>query len=379
MSRKIDFIFLSNSSWYIWNFRRNLINELLKNKYSILVVAPKDSYSELIISKGCKFINWNLKRSSINPINEIISIVDLYKIYKKYKPRIVHHFTIKSCLYGSLIARIINKSFVVNSITGLGHLFLTRNFKNSLLKILLIPFYKFALNYKNSYLLFQNKSDLKIYKDLSLLKENRNKVIRGSGINSNYFSKDLEIKPKNKEPIILFPARIIKEKGIIELLKACSNLWNNNKKFKLKIVGSFDKGNRSFLTKETIYSLISHPNKIDFLGHVKNMRKIYSESDIVVLPSWREGISMSILEAGSMECPIITTNVPGCRDIVEHGISGLLVPEKDPKSLELALDLLIKNKNFGKYLGKNIRKRVIKYFDQKLIVRETMEIYQKSI
>lgn len=379
MSRKIDFIFLSNSSWYIWNFRRNIINELIKNKYSILVVAPKDSYSELIISKGCKFVNWNLKRSSINPINEIISLINLYKIYKKYKPRIAHHFTIKSCFYGSLIARIVNKSYVVNSITGLGHLFLTRNFKNFLLKIVLIPFYKFALNYKNSYLVFQNQSDLKIYKDLSLLTDNRNKIIRGSGINSNYFSKDLEIKSKNKEPILLFPARIIKEKGIIELLEACSNLWNNNKNFKLKIVGDFDEGNRSYLTKEVINSLISHSNKVDFLGHRKDMRKIYSDSDIVVLPSWREGISMSILEAGSMECPLITTNVPGCRDIVEHGISGLLVPPKDPKSLELALDFLFKNNDFGKYLGKNLRKKVVKYFDQELIVKETMEIYQKFI
>ena len=380
MTRKIDFIFLSNSSWYIWNFRRNLINELLKNKYSILVIAPSDSYTDLIINKGCKFINWNLKRSSINPINEIISIVDIYKIYKKYKPTVIHQFTIKSCLYGSLIARIINKSYVVNSITGLGHIFLTKNFKNYFIKKLLLPFYKFALSYKNSILIFQNESDLKTYQNLYLIKENNNnKVIRGSGVNTNYFSKGEAIKTNLKEPIILFPARIIKEKGIVELLKACSNLWNNNTFFKLKIVGKFDKGNRSFLTKKEIYTLISHPNRVDFLGHIENMREIYLDSDIVVLPSWREGISMSLLEAGSMECPIITTNVPGCRDIVENGISGLLVPKKDPLALELALDFLIKNRTFGKYLGKNLRKKIIKDFDQKVIVKQTMEIYKKGI
>ncbi len=379
MTRKIDFIFLSNSSWYIWNFRRNLIDEIIKNKYSILVVAPIDSYSDLLISKGCKFINWNLKRSSINPIKEVISIIDIYKIYKKYKPKIIHQFTIKSCFYGSLIARIINKSYVVNSITGLGHIFLTKNFKNYLLKNLLLPFYQFSLSYKNSTLIFQNQSDFKTYKNLSLIKENDNKVIRGSGVNTNYFSKKEEIKKNNKEPIILFPARIIKEKGIVELLKACTNLWNNNKIFKLKIVGNFDKGNRSFLTKKEIVSLISHPNRVDFLGHIKNMREIYLDSDIVVLPSWREGISMSLLEAGSMECPIITTNVPGCRDIVENGISGLLVPKEDPEALELALDFLIKNKAFGKYLGKNIRKKIIKNFDQEVIIKQTMEIYKKGI
>ena len=378
MTRKIDFIFLSNSSWYIWNFRRNLINELLKNKYTILVIAPWDSYTDLIIKKGCKYINWNLKRSSINPINEIRSIIDIYKIYKEYNPRVVHQFTIKSCFYGSLVARIINNSYVVNSITGLGHIFLTKNIKNYFLKKLFLPFYKFALSYKNSILIFQNQSDLKIYKNLSLIKENDNKVIKGSGVNTNYFSKRGEIK-NIKEPIILFPARIIKEKGTVELLKACSNLWSNKKIFKLKIVGKFDQGNRSFLTKKEIYSLISHPNRVDFLGHISNMREIYLNSDIVVLPSWREGISMSLLEAGSMECPIITTNVPGCRDIVEHGISGLLVPPKDPNALELAIDFLIKNRKFGKSLGKNLRKRIIKEFDQEVVIKQTMKIYKKGI
>ena len=342
-------------------------------------MAPWDSYSELIIKKGCKYINWNLKRSSINPINEIISIIDIYKIYKEYKPRVIHQFTIKSCFYGSLMARIINKSYVVNSITGLGHIFITNNLKNYLLKKLFLPFYKFALSYKNSILIFQNQSDLKLYKNLSLIKENNNKVIKGSGVNTNYFSKDEEIKKNFKEPIILFPARIIKEKGTIELLKACSNLWNNKIFFKLKIVGKFDKGNRSFLTKKEIYSLISHPNRVNFLGHISNMREIYLNSDIVVLPSWREGISMSLLEAGSMECPIITTNVPGCRDIVEHGISGLLVPPKDPIALELAIDFLIKNRKFGGFLGENLRKRIIKEFDQEVVIKKTMEIYKKGI
>ena len=204
MTRKIDFIFLSNSSWYIWNFRRNLINELIKKKHSILVVAPEDPYTELIIKEGCKFISWNLKRSSINPFNEIKSIIDVYKIYKKYKPRVIHQFTIKSCFYGSLIARIINKSYVINSITGLGHIFLTKNIKNYFLKILLLPLYKFALSYRNSKLIFQNQSDFKIYKNLSLVKENDSKVIRGSGVNTDYYSKDREIKANIKEPIILF-------------------------------------------------------------------------------------------------------------------------------------------------------------------------------
>ena len=109
------------------------------------------------------------------------------------------------------------------------------------------------------------------------------------------------------------------------------------------------------------------------------MREIYLDSDIVVLPSWREGISMSLLEAGSMECPVITTNVPGCRDIIEHGINGLLVTPKDPIAIELALDFLFKNRAFANKLGKNLRKKIIREFDQEVIIKQTMEIYNKGV
>ena len=205
MLKPIDFIFVSNTSWYIWNFRISLIKKLINKNYSILVVAPKDNtYSKLIISTGCKFVNWDLNRSSINPILEIKSLFNIYNIYKKYNPKIIHHFTIKSCLYGSLAARIINKSYVFNSITGLGHLFLNDKFKNKILKKAVLPIYRYALGYKNSKLIFQNKSDANLYKKVYLTKEENLKLISGSGINTKYFS-PLEItKSSNEIPIILF-------------------------------------------------------------------------------------------------------------------------------------------------------------------------------
>ena len=377
MTRKVDFIFVSNSSWYIWNFRISLIQELINKKYSILIVAPQDYYSELIQKKGCEFISWDLKRSSINPINELKSLIKIYKIYKKYQPRIIHQFTIKACLYGSLAAKIINKSYVINSITGLGHLFLTTNIKNYFLKRIIIPFYRYALAYKSSMLVFQNESDKDIYERFSLIK-NKFIVIKGSGVNTKYFA-PIENKTINKkEPIVLFPSRIIREKGIVELLNACAFLWSKDLKFKLYIVGNFDKGNRSFLLRSDIDALIQDPNKVRFLGHVKNMKKVYSNADLIVLPSWREGLSRSLIEAASMECPIITTDVPGCNDVIENGINGLLVPLKDEKSLILGIELLIKNKIFSRRLARNARKKVLENFDEEIIIKKTIQVY-KSI
>ena len=378
MTRKIDFIFTSNSSWYIWNFRINLIEELLNKKFSVLVVAPFDSYSIRLKNKGCMFINWDLQRSSINPINEFKSLLNIFKIYKRYQPKIIHQFTIKSCLYGSIAAKLLNKSYLINSITGLGHLFLTHNLKNYFLKIITMPFYRFALNYKNSILIFQNESDKNIYNKLNLIKV-KSTLIKGSGVDTKYFSPVKNNHCNKKVPIILFPSRIIKEKGIVELIKSCSILVEKGFNFELNIVGNFDKGNRSFLLKSDIDTLITDHKKIKYLGHQNNMRKLYSNADLIVLPSWREGLSRSLLEAASMECAIITTNVPGCNDIIDHGENGLLVPLKDEKALSLAIELLLKNKSFSKKIGKNARKKVLKNFDEKIIIKKTLEIYEKII
>ena len=368
---------MSNTSWYIWNFRINLIKELLKNNHSILVVAPEDDYSNRIIEAGCKFISWDLNRSSINPISEIKSIINIYKIYKRFKPIIIHQFTIKSCLYGSLAARFLSHSHVFNSITGLGHLFISKRIKNKILKLFILPIYKYAINYKNSIIIFQNRNDLDLYKSLNLIKQTHNEIIRGSGVNTEYFAPISKRGSLKKIPIILFSGRIIKEKGIIELLKACSILWAKGIDFKLNIVGEFDTGNRSFIIKDKLEDYINKKEKVHFLGHINDIKSVYSEADIVVLPSWREGLSRTLLEASAMELPIITTNVAGCKDIIEHGVNGLLVPPKDTESLSLAIEFILKNKVFAKLLGKNARKKVIENFDENIINKKTIDLYKK--
>lgn len=377
MSQSIDFIFVSNTSWYIWNFRINLIKELINKNYSILVVAPKDKYSDLIINTGCKFVDWDLNRSSINPFLEFKSFINIYQIYNRFKPRIIHHFTIKSCLYGSLAAKIINKSYVFNSITGLGHLFLNNTIKNKILRKLILPIYRYALDYKNSKLIFQNYNNANLYKRLKLTKEKNLEIIFGSGINTKFFSPLDKKRGLNKSPRIIFSGRIIKEKGIIELLKACSILWAKGHNFSLKVVGDFDYGNRSCIRENELEKYINSKSKVIFTGRISDMKSIYSEADIVVLPSWGEGLSRTLLEASSMECAIITSNVSGCKDIIDHGINGLLVPAKDKTSLYLAIEFILRNKSFAVKLGRNARKKVIKFFDEEIIIKKTIDLYKE--
>ena len=370
-------IIVSNTGWYLFNFRYRLIKDLVKN-YDVTLVFPFDEFTDSFKKIDCKLINWNLKRNSINPFLEIYSLFKLIRIYKKINPQITHHFTVKPCLYGSIAARILGTSKVLNSITGLGHIFLAKKLHSFLYKLVMINIYKFAFNYKNSYLIFQNNEDKKFFINLKIISNKKSFLIRGSGVDTDFYKRKIkrEIININKTINILFPARIIKEKGIMELIQACQSIRDENIDLKLNIPSDLNFFNRSFLSKFEIESLKKR-SWINFLGYLDDTRPLYEKNHIVILPSWREGLSMSLLEASSMECAIITTNVPGCNDIVKHGKSGLLVPLNDPISINLAIKLLINNPFLIEKFGKNARENTRTRFNSDIVLKQTLDLYKK--
>ena len=354
--KKLRVALLANTGWYFYNFRLSLINFLIKKNFEIHLICPYDDYTPKIIEKGILVHKWNLKSSSTNIFKEINSIISLFKIYQNIKPDIVHHFTIKSVLYGTLISNFLGIKFVFNSITGLGTVFLSNQLKDKFLNFVIIPIYKLIIKTSKSNLIFQNKWDLNYFIKLNIATKNNSFLIRGSGINTKYYSNDEKTKsfPKKKYWKLLFPARLIREKGINELIIACDNLWENNKNFRLFIAGEFNLNQRGNLSKSHIERIRKREYVVG-IKYQRNMKNIYLSSDIVILPTWREGLSRALLEAGSMELPIITTDVPGCKDIVLHRKTGLLVKKEDPKSIKNAISYLMNNKNLCKKYGKNIR------------------------
>ena len=370
-------IIVSNTGWYLYNFRLRLIKELSK-KYSVTLVFPSDCYSIPLKETGCEIINWKLNRNSINPLLEIFSIFDLINIYLKIKPEIAHHFTIKSCLYGTIAGRIVGLKKIFNAITGLGHVFLAKNTNAIIYKIVMVFIYRKVFNHKSSNLIFQNLEDRKFFESLKIITENKSFLIRGSGVDVNYYKRKKEIKKINLQKTIkiFFPSRIIKEKGIIELLEACQSLIDENVDLNLYIPSDLSFHNRSFLSKKEIDKL-KNKRWIKLLGQLSDLKPLYEDSDIVILPSWREGLSMALLEASSMECSIITTNVPGCNDIVKHGESGLIVPPHDPVSIKLAILFLINNPLISEKFGKNVRLSTIKKFNSEMVISQTMSLYEK--
>ena len=378
-SKNKPILIVSNCTWYLYNFRYKLLDDLKKKGFNLILVSPIDEYykdiSKFFLNKEKLF----LLRGSENPLFEIITLLHLFFLYLKYKPILVHHFTIKPCIYGGIIARLLGIKNTINHITGLGPSFYSNRLKIKYVNKILNPFYKYAFNNnKNNIInIFHNNSDKNTFIKKFITKPENTKTIKGSGVDIDYFNKDTLVKFK-KRIKLLFPARLIKEKGIIELVNACNNLWNDNYDFTLNIAGEIDKQNRSYLKNKQFQFIYKNPN-IKFLGKCSDMRKVYNKMDIVILPSWREGLSKALLESAAMSLPIITTNVPGCKDIITNNYSGLLVPVRNEEKLKSAIKKYLDNPELAIKYGENARKTVSKDFTIKIINEKILKIYEKFL
>ena len=371
-----NIIIVSNCTWYLYNFRNELLELLYKRGYNLILVSPLDKYFKKIAKYFAKHEKLFLIRGSENPLLELLTIFHLIYIFLKNKPILIHNFTIKPCLYGGFVGRLLGIKYIINHVTGLGPSILSNRKKIKFINKFIKPIYKYSFSSDEGINIFHNKydRDLFIRENFSLSKNT--KIIYGSGVNINNFKSDSNSIKNEKEKIqVLFPGRIIKEKGIIELISVCNELWFEKYKFILNIVGEIDLHNKSSLSRKNLKKLMLNKN-INLLGKSNNMVSIYQNMDFVVLPSWREGLSKSLIEASAMSLPIITTNVPGCKDVVIDGYSGILVPPRDENSLKSAMKKYLENPDLALTYGHNARKTVEKRFSIIKINNQIIELYR---
>ena len=368
-------LLVANTSWYLYNFRLPLIQDLRSRGYAVELVAPRDAYTPALEREGFRVHGWLVARRSINPLLELRAIVDLLRIYQREQPALVHHFTIKACLYGTLAAKGARVYRVVNAVTGLGHVFLGSRMRTRLLRRALKPLYRAVFSARRATVVFQNADDQEQLIQLGITDGDRARLIRGSGVNVEHFRPAADSAGRFHHPLqLLFPSRLIREKGVLDVLKACQALWADGVPLELLVAGDLDDGNRSALTSADLQALRNDP-RIRCLGHVDDMRAVYAAADLVVLPSWREGLSRALIEAAAMERPIITTDVPGCRDVVDHGDCGLLVPLHDGRSIELAIRLLLANPELARHFGQAARRKVVAEFQVERVNSSTLAQY----
>jgi glycosyltransferase involved in cell wall biosynthesis len=373
-------LLVANTSWYIHNFRFPLLRSLRDEGYDVAVVAPHDGYTAQLQAEGFKVHHWLVARRSINPLTEAHALIDLLRIYQREQPDLVHHFTVKACLYGTIAAKGAHVYRVINAITGLGHVFVGRRRRTRVLCKLLKPAYRSVFMARRATVVFQNPDDQDTLIQLGITDASRARLIRGSGVDIDHFSPNaVPSSDRFHSPVrLLFPSRLINEKGVRELLTACRQLWSDGNALELWVAGELDPGNRSALSASEVEALRQEV-RVRCLGHVDDMRALYADVDIVVLPSWREGLSRALIEAAAMERPIITTDVPGCRDVVIHGVCGLLVPLRNPKALRLAIQLLLQQPELARSFGKAARARVAAEFQVDLVNKRTLDQYRQLL
>jgi glycosyltransferase involved in cell wall biosynthesis len=355
----------SNTSWYIYNFRAGLI-EALQRKYRVVLIAPKDEYSDRLKILGCEHYDIEIDNKGTNPINDIKLMYSFYKLYQEIEPDILLIYTIKPNIYGGIVSKLLNIP-TLNVIAGLGTVFLNNNLSSKIARRL----YKTSF-YKNR-VLFENRDDCKEFLNKNLVKEEQVRLIHGSGINTERFKPKQKIE-SNSDIVFLLIARLIKDKGIIEYIEAIEFIRSKYPKVKFKLLGSYYKGNPSAISEREVNSWVER-GVIEYLGYTDAVLDEIEKVDCIVLPSYREGLSRVLLEASSMSKPIITTDVTGCRDVVDDEVNGYLVPVKDSCSLATAMERMIALSQSERIeMGKRGREKVINEFDEKIVIKEYMNI-----
>ena len=359
-------IIVANTAWSIVNFRTNLINSLTQAGYRVVAIAPEDEYTVRI---PCEYISVKMNRRGTNPFEDILFFFKLRKIYRRLKPFAVLHFTSKVNIYGALASRKLG-IYCINNISGLGSAFLGGGFISQIQQVL----YRLALRYADL-VFFQNKDDADYFIKKKLVRPEQLDLLPGSGIDVNKY----DPKPQSNSGsfIFLMISRLIKDKGIYEYVEAAKQIKGKYTDTEFRIVGFLDHSNPSAIKKEELDSWIKE-GIIDFLGRKDDVREAIAASDCVVLPSYREGTPRILLEAASMAKPIITTNVAGCRQVVDNGKTGFLCRVRDRYDLADKMEkVMLLSESARKNMGLKGREKMKREFDEEIVIKKYLEVLER--
>jgi glycosyltransferase involved in cell wall biosynthesis len=369
-------VLFANTDWYLWNFRRNLVETLCRQNWEVCLVTPPGSYHERFRALGAKWLELRMCRNGTNPIQELKVIASLWSIYRREHPDIVHHFTLKAVIHGSLAASLAGVDMRVNAIAGLGYIFSSDAFKARLLRPAVRSLLRVALSGKSSATIFQNPDDAEAFTRSGLVEPCRARLIRGSGVDTACFT--FAPRLADSRCRVLLAARLLWSKGVGEYVAAASAL-RTSLPVEFLIAGAPDGGSPDAIPDEQLDSWRAEGH-VQFLGHVDDMSQLLQTVDIVVLPSsYAEGVPRILLEGAAASAALIATDRPGCREVIEHNVSGLLVPPGDVPALISALRTLIRDPVARVRLGQAARRKIEIEFEESKVVEATIDVYHQLL
>ncbi len=370
--RQSHIVFCANSAWNLYNFRLPLMKSLAEQGFKVSAVAPVDEYEARIRSAGFEFHALSLSRKSTNLLTDLKTLRALQKLYKKLVPDVVCHFTIKPNIYGTVAAAKLGIP-AVNNISGLGTVFITHSPVTTLVKLL----YRFSQK-KASKVFFQNSDDQREFIQHALVPAEISAVLPGSGIDLNHYSVEKSEERESKVRSMcrfLLVGRILRDKGVLEYFDAAKIITAERRDARFMLLGPIDEHNHTGIDHITLEALLQ-PGAVEYRGETEDVRSFIEAADCVVLPSYREGTPRTLLEAAAMGKPLITTDVPGCRQVVEDGVNGYLCKPYSSESLAGSVRKILQlAPQERRQMGLKGREKMEREYDQQLV----LEAYRRAI
>lgn len=370
-------LFFANTDWYLYNFRLPLAAFLRDQGLQVVFVSPPGPYIDRLLAAGYRWVPLSLERRSLNPLRELLVLHRLHRIYAHERPDLIHHFTIKSVVYGAILARLLGIP-CVNAVTGLGHVFTSQRMRMRALRPLVRGLLRLALGGAAARLILQNPDDVVAFQQHRLIAPESIRLIRGSGVDIARFT-PAERSDATRPLRLLLASRLLWEKGIGDYVAAARRLRAGGLVVECWLAGAPDPGNPASIDEAQLVAWQAE-RAVTLLGQVEDMPALLALVDVMVLPTaYGEGVPRSLLEAAACGLPLIATDVPGCREVVREGENGLLIPPRDPDALGEAIARLAGDADLRRRMGEASRQLAVAEFAQEAVFEQTLAVYRELL
>lgn len=351
-----------NATWNIVNFRLPLIRSLILNGHDVWVISPRDSYVSVLESEGIQYVDIYMDNKGISPFRDLRTIASFFRCYTHHRFDLVMHYTVKPVIYGGLVSRVLGIP-TISTITGLGTVFIRETWVTRLVRAL------YRLSQKKArHVFFQNNDDMALFIRDEMIRPESASIVPGSGINTNYFRSSSPSKLGSDDYVFLLVARMLRDKGVNEFIEAARLIRAKNSRVRFQLLGPVDVENNTAISSDTIDSWVAE-GVVEYYPPVDDVRPYLEHASCVVLPSYREGLPRTLLEAAAMGKPLVATDTPGCRDVVLDDVNGYLCLVADADDLaEKMMDMVALSVDERAKMGEASRRHVVENFDEKRVI-----------
>jgi glycosyltransferase involved in cell wall biosynthesis len=361
--------------WTFWEIRRDLARIALDAGYEVTIATRVTAHAERIRQEGFHLVPIMMLRESRNPLRELMMFLELVQVYRRVCPQIVQHVAMKPVLYGSFAAWVTRIPAVINVFGGLGYAFTDRPQETTVLRSILQRGLKWAIALSRSVVVVQNPDDRDVLIRENVVTSSQVRLIAGSGVDVHRF---VPVDPPVGDPIVMLVGRMLWDKGVGEFVDAVVLLKQRDVRARFVLVGRCDQGNPTAIAEAQLQQW-TKDHGIEWWGHREDLQEVIGRATLVVLPSYREGLPKVLLEAAACGKAVIATDVPGCREVVQHQKTGLLVPARDPVALADAIASLLTKHELRAAMGVSGREFVVREHSKEKVGQHFLDLYQERL